>query len=332
MRNPVMWTALTIIILTGCGTKKELARKKFFRMDTITEATLVVPNRKIAEKCWNSIDSLLSDWEQRFSVESKNSEVRKLNKRESAIVPVDAQLKEMLITALNYGDSLNGGFDITVLPLKEAWGFAENSSPDSPLPTPEQVAGARKRVDYRNVKVVNDSVQFLSSQTKIDVGGIAKGFVLREIGKILKIYEVDDYLVSAGGDIIVKGKRIDGGSWRVGIQHPRNEGVVGIVSIDSGVVVTSGDYERFRIIDGKRYHHLFDISTGYCSSKNQSVTIWAQDPVEADVLSTGLFGRSAEEIIQYVNQRSKLECLVVDSIGTVFKSSGWEGKVKNPAK
>lgn len=323
---------LSIIVLlclfcTGCKYKPELVKKKYFRMDTITEVTIVVKDKKVAQKCLDSIDSLLKDWEERFSVEGPGSEVRLINERKRNFMLLSSQLKEMLQFALDYGDTLEGGFDLTVLPVKNLWGFGENSQADGPLPTEQQIKSALKNVDYKKIKIIGDTVFFSSQETQIDVGGIAKGFVLREIGRLLNFYGINDYLISAGGDIIIKGKRADGKPWRIGIQHPRNNGVLGAVELDSGSIVTSGDYERYRIVDGKRYHHIFDTRSGYSSTKNQSLTIFCLDPVEADVMSTGLFNRNAEEILEFVNSRPRFECLIVDSCGRVFKSKGWQGRV-----
>lgn len=317
-----------IVISNGCKPHVEIAQKKFFRMDTITEISLVVNNKKEADRCWNSIDSLLVDWENRFSIEGQLSEVRQINNRKDSVLLIGFKLKEIITTAIRYGDTLGGDFDVTVYPLKQLWGFAETSKPDSTIPVHDQIQSALKKVDYRQIKIVGDSVLFLSAQTRVDVGGIAKGFVLREIGSMLKTCGINSFLVSAGGDIIISGKRINGKPWRVGIQHPRNDGIIGAVEIDSGSIVTSGDYERFRIVNGKRYHHLFDIRTGYPVSKNQSVTILGPDPVEADIMSTGLFSRNAEEIVKFINERPNFECLVIDSSGTVFTSERWKDKVE----
>lgn len=318
---------LLCVFISGCKHKPDVAEKKYFRMDTITEITIVFKDKKKIQQCWNSIDSLLKDWEERFSVEGCGSEVRMLNERKKHTMPLSSQLKEMLLFSLNYGDTLKGGFDLTVLPVKKLWGFGENSQEDSSLPSEHQIQSALEKVDYRKLKIIGDSAFFSSPQTQIDLGGVAKGFVLREIGKLLSSYGINNYLISAGGDIIIKGKRADGKPWRIGIQHPRNNGVLGILELDSGSIVTSGDYERYRVVDGKRYHHIFDTKTGYSSIKNQSLTIFCLDPAEADVMSTGLFSRSAEEILEYINSRPRFECLIVDSCGKVFKSRGWGKRV-----
>ncbi len=329
-------TALLILaVFVGCGKKLQKHTQTFFRMDTVTDVTVVLPDRSDPKPVWKSIDSLLLDWEERFSVTGEKSEVAILNSRVQQVMPVGRHLAAMIAFALRYGDTLDGGFDLTILPVKEVWGFGEKASDSMPLPTAAQVDSALAAVSYKGVRLneKGDSVYFASPATRIDLGGIAKGFVLREIALALDRSAIDNYLAVAGGDVVGKGKRPDGKPWLIGIQHPRQpDSLLGTLPLDSGSVVTSGDYERFRIVDGKRYHHIFNSHTGQCCLANRSVTIYGADPGEVDVLSTGLFCRSAEEIVAYINKRPRFQCLVVDSTGTIFKSSGWRGKVMGIGK
>jgi thiamine biosynthesis lipoprotein len=317
------------IVVFMCEKKPEVVKQRFFKMDTITDVTLVKKNNYSVNDIWQSIDSLLKDWEERFSVSDSNSEIRVLNERSSDTMVVSSMAAEMIRTALEYGDTLNGGFDLTILPIKELWGFGEKATGNEKLPTPEEVEKTLKYVNYKNVKIKGDTVIFMSRETRIDVGGIAKGFVLRELEKLVEKNGYENYLIVAGGDIVSGGKRPDGNPWRIGVQHPRaSDSVLATVSLDSGSIVTSGDYERFRIIDGKRYHHIFNSHTGYSCTNNQSVTVYGQDPVVVDVFSTGLFCRSAEEIIDFIDKRPSFECLIVDSTGDVFISEGWKGRIE----
>jgi len=293
-------------------------------MDTVTELTISVPRAFNPKPVWLAADSLLSESERRFSVSGEASEVRALNGRASRALPVTRELGEMLSAGLAYGDSLGGAFDITVLPLKEIWGFCEQCGADAPLPDSAGVRAAVRAVNYKTLRVngAGDSVFFETPEARVDVGGVAKGFVLRRMGALLSGMGVNNYLIAAGGDILASGRKRDGTPWRVGVRHPRNGSeLLAALPMERGALVTSGDYERFRIIDGKRYHHIFDPSSGYCCNRNQSLTIWADDPVRGDILSTGLFCRDARDILAYVRERGGVECMVVDSAGAVHVSS-----------
>jgi thiamine biosynthesis lipoprotein len=273
------------------------------------------------------VDSLLLDYEKRFSVAGEASEIKALNGRVSQSLPISSELGGMLKTGLAWGDSLGGAFDITVLPLKELWGLCEQCGGDEPLPDSSTVNAAVQKVGYKKVRVsaAADSVFFDSPDTRVDAGGIAKGFVLRRLGELLKSRGLENFLIAAGGDIIVSGRKHDNTRWRVGIRHPRqNSELIRTLPIASGAIVTSGDYERFRMIDGTRYHHIFDPSAGYPCNRNQSLTILADDPVKADILSTGLFCAGAEQILEYVRARDGIKCVVVDAGGNIYMSSDFK--------
>ena len=347
MKNLVIIFAILFICCQKQALKK--AKHLFYRMDTVVEVT-IVPGKsessgpiayvksffakddsKNIEYTWEKIDSLLADFEIRFSQTHPKSEVLRINSDPGDFKRVSSILKEMVEISLKYGDILDGMFDLTILPIKELWGFGEKEDTTHVIPTPDTIKSALRKVNFKKVHVEAGvkSLYFEDTTVRIDVGGIAKGFALREIGKLLDGMNYTDYLIVAGGDILAKGKRPDGNAWRIAVKHPRlPEGVLGVLRLEEGSVVTSGDYERYWIKDGKRYHHIFNPKTGYCCNENQSVTICCMDPIVADVLSTGLFCLPKDSIVAFVEKRNNLECVVVDNMGEVAVSRGWRDKIK----
>jgi thiamine biosynthesis lipoprotein len=320
---------VSVLLLLSCDKSEKLYSHTFFRMDTITEITIRNSKDVDPRKVWIAADSLLKDREERFSITSAGSEILKLNTRKTNTVHVSKELGDMIATGIHFGDMLGGDFDITILPIKELWGFGEKSGGDSPLPSPEQVKETLKKVDYRKVKInhTHDTVYFASPDVRIDVGGIAKEYVMEDLGGLLDGFGLTDYLISAGGDIYAKGGHLDGKPWKIGIQHPRNrDSVLAVLDLDKRATMTSGDYERYRIVNRKRYCHIFDSHTGYSAEKNRSVTIGADSPTR--IPSAGLFCRDAKDILSYVNAHKDLQCVVVDYNGKVYVSEGWKNKVK----
>jgi thiamine biosynthesis lipoprotein len=313
-------------------------------MDTIVEVTLVTTPDRSLDEVWESVDSLLQSWEERFSTVGTESEVQALNTRSESGAAVSSQLCEMIATALDYADTTGGMFDITILPLKEAWGLLETaeapegdsseavSGGDVPhRPSGEDLDNALEHVDYRAVRVGADcdSVHFDTAVLRIDVGGIAKGYAIDLIDSILRDRGFRNYLIAAGGDILGRGRREDGNPWMIGIKHPRRaDRLLAKVPLTGGCIFTSGDYERFRIIDGTRYHHILNPQTGYPCRGLQSLTLRAPDAVEADVLCTGLFCWPVDSVLAFVRSRPRLECLAVDSSGTATVSEGWKQEVE----
>lgn len=284
------------------------------------------------QSAWQAIDTFLADFEERYSVSHPKSEVLALNSGRGSRRQVSAMLAEMIDYTLRYGDSTNGMFDCTILPVKELWGFGETYQDTfHRVPPADSLTAALVGVDYRklSVELATSTIVYSDSTQRIDVGGVAKGYALRELARLLIRRGYGDFLISAGGDVLCQGTRIDGKPWNLGIQHPRHtDAVLAIFPLDSGTVVTSGDYERFWIKEGKRYSHLFDPRTGQSCTGNQSVTIWAMDPIVADIFSTGFYCLPAQEIVAAVERRGMMECLVVDSTGAIFVSGGWKERVR----
>ena len=346
----VLLPVMLIFLLVSCGKRGAASYKRsFYRMDTYSEVTLVVEDshargavlsrmrsiltndrKKRIDSAWRLIDSLMADWEIRFSQTKDPSEVLALNSRGTRALYVSRVLGEMLRLGIAYGDTLGGMFDPTILPIKELWGFGEREQAQR-VPSRLEIDHALAKVGYGRVHVGagGDTVLFDDDDAMVDVGGIAKGFVLREIGGILDKAGFGSYLLVSGGDILSKGRRPDGAPWRIGIQHPRDSRrLLGTLALDNGAVVTSGDYERYWEKDGQRYHHIFDPGTGCCCRANRSVTVWSMDPIEADILSTGLFCMPGDSVLAFVNARPRLECVVVDSTGNISVSDGWTTRLE----
>lgn len=324
MRYAVSFLSLiSVLILLACSGDVQ-RRQLFFKMDTATEVILSVPRSFDVGPVWRSIDSLLSISERHFSVTNERSQIKGLNERRENALPVPPELGEMLKMGIAYGDTLDGSFDITVLPLKEIWGFCEDCTGNEPLPDSARIRAAVQKVDYRKVRVneTGDSIFFESGGIVVDAGGIAKGYVLKQAAQLLRDRGITNYLISAGGDILISGRKQNKTPWRVGVQHPRNRSeLITALHLESGALVTSGDYERYRLIDNHRYHHIFNPHTGHPCHTNQSLTIWTLNPIRADILSTGLFCWPTDKILEFVIARDDLECLIVDSSGTIHTSN-----------
>jgi thiamine biosynthesis lipoprotein len=320
VRTSVIALAVGVVALS-CSPHKH--SRTFYRMSTYVSVSIVSP-RAPSKQTWQALDSLLIAWDTRFSQEHPHSEVLRLNASAGATLPVSVELAEMISLGLRYADTLNGSFDPTIYPIKKLWSFL--GSPDScTIPSPEALAHACQHVDYTRVKLLADPPRIQAdSGIAFDLGGIAKGGALLRVARFLNNAGYANYLIEAGGDIVCKGTGLNGKFWRVGISHPRQkDSIVAILPLLEGSIVTSGDYQRFCMVNGMRYHHLFDARTGYPTQKNQSVTLWTQNPINADILTTGLFSWQWQDIIAFVEAREPMECLVIDSAGQLHESSGW---------
>jgi thiamine biosynthesis lipoprotein len=166
-------------------------------------------------------------------------------------------------------------------------------------------------VNYRAIQIVGNAI-FVPAGMSIGLGGIAKGYAVDRAAKVLADSGFTDSLVDGGGDVMLSGTRL-GEPWRIGIQDPRQPHgtVLGMMRVSNCALVTSGDYERFRIVDGVRYHHIIDPRTGYPASASISVSIVSRTAEEGVVLAKGVFILGPEQGMALA-KREGLEALLID--------------------
>ena len=226
-----------------------------------------------------------------LSCEKDSSEISAIN-RAAGIRPVKVSYETlfMLQRSKNYCKKFNGLFDVTIGPLSDLWGFSEDK--EIVLPPDKKIKKLKKLVDYKDIIISeNDTTVYLKKKgMSIDLGGIAKGYAIDRGAAVLKKMGINNFILNAGGDIYISGTKDKNTFWKVGIKHPRHTNdLIADFDLKDYAVATSGDYERYKIIDGKRYHHILDPRTGYSGTLSESSTILAPTAEEADATATYLF-------------------------------------------
>jgi thiamine biosynthesis lipoprotein len=191
-----------------------------------------------------------------------------------------------------YHDS-EGCFDITVGPLSSIWGFHNHSHR---VPSPAEIIQALEFVGMNKIILESDEI-ILKPGMELDWGGIAKGFGIDLASQALIQKGIKNGFINAGGDLYCWGKNPDRQPWRIGIKHPRKAGISAVLTLTDIAAATTGDYQRFFIQNGIRYHHVFDPKSGYPSQGKQSVTVVGPETLVCDALSTALFVSSRPEEI-----------------------------------
>jgi len=213
-------------------------------------------------------------------------------------VKVAPDTMAMLQLAKKYSELSEGGFDVTIGPLMELWGFG-GKNPH--IPAPEKIQAALALVGSKDL-ILNEHQQtaFLRRVgMKLDLGAIAKGYATEKALQVIKAHGVRKALIDAGGNIRVLGTNTKDSPWRIGIKDPRrSEGIVAVLSLEDASAVTSGDYYRFFEVSGKRYHHIIDPRSGYPAAENIAVTAVTADAGLSDVLSTVFFVLSPEKSLE----------------------------------
>ena len=270
----------------------------------------------IIEEIFNEVERINS----LMSTYVESSRISEINRR-AADEPVFAgeELFQLIRRSLDISVLTRGAFDITYDSVGQHYDFRERRRPDDAT-----VESERKHIDFRNVKLDRGkvAVRFAQQGVRINLGGIAKGYVVERGVDILRRHGVDNGVVTAGGDSRLLGDR-RGRPWVIGIRDPRQEGEVAIsVPLEDEAISTSGDYERYFDEDGIRYHHIIKPSSGRPVGGVRSVTVIGPDAVMTDALSTSVFVMGVDEGLKLIGCLPDYEAIVIDAQGQIFYSTG----------
>ncbi|MBP9996304.1 MAG: FAD:protein FMN transferase [Lachnospiraceae bacterium] len=299
--------------------------KSDFYFDTIVSATIY---DACDESILDGVFLLCSRYENIFSAKSPDSELYKLNERLLApsgtdkdgnpMYTISDELYEAISIGIEYGKQTNGAFDITVAPLCEIWNIG-SSNPH--IPSKQSIDEALKHVDYQNIVLTsNNHISFKDAQTKIDLGGLAKGYMADMIADYLKGAHIQNAIVNLGGDCVTLGSK-NGEAYKIGIQKPFAAPGTTATTVNSSncSVVTSGNYERYFKENGIIYHHILDPQNGYPYDVDlNSVTIICDSCTKGDIYATYLFSMGRENATKYAQTSTDINAILIDSSNKII--------------
>ena len=205
-------------------------------------------------------------------------------------VPVPQDTYTVLSLGQHFGNLTAGAFNIAASPLVRLWGFSGAPVPISP-PSDESISRTLELVDCQRL-VLDEGTAFLPLKgMSVDMGGIAKGYAVDRAYDYCLSQGIQDFLINFSGNVRAAGCPSPGACWQVGVRDPFDAShMLGKIALPSGMAVaTSGSYERFVDVAGKRYSHIIDPRTGYPVTGTSSATVLCPDAVTADALSTAFF-------------------------------------------
>jgi FAD:protein FMN transferase len=299
-------------------------------MGTVVEITLVGEDEEAANKATlqsfqeiKRIEHLMSPW-------IDSSDVTRINQSAGKEwVKVSQETLRVIKKAREISELSEGGFDITVGPLTQLWRVARKKGIP---PSADELKKKLDLVNFRNVMIDQEEKVFLKKRgMSIDLGGIAKGYAVDRAFEVLRTLGYKNLIVNAGGDLRVGGSKLDQ-PWSIGIQDPRSsEKIMATVTISDSAIATSGDYEKFFIYQGKRYHHIFNPKDGLPSDGCQSVTIICKEGMVADALATAVFVLGPEKGYVLCQKLKGVDCLIVDKEGKIILAPGLKSRISfNP--
>jgi thiamine biosynthesis lipoprotein len=244
-------------------------------------------------------------------------------------VPVSPEVREVLTIAQQVSDWTDGMFDVTFAAFSDVWKFDQQDKDDS-IPTEEEIRERLPLVNYRDL-VVDDragTAWLKRKGMRVGLGGIGKGYAVDRAAAILRARGVSDFMIQAGGDLYVSGLR-DGKPWRLGIRDPRGpaDRIFAAIDLSNGTFSTSGDYERYFIRNGRRYHHIIDLRTGEPATACRSVTLVTDRAVIADALAKGVFVLGPQEGMALIGRVPHVEGVIVGASNQVLVSPGLKDRL-----
>ena len=272
---------------------------------------------------FDRLDGLLSVWRE-------GSDVVRLNAAAGrGPVVVSSDTLAVLKQALQASEWTGGKFDITFGALSDVWKFDHDQ--DNRIPTPAEIAARLPLVDYRAIALdeAAGTAQLRRAGVRVHLGGVGKGYAVDRAVAIFRSHGLTDFMVQSGGDLYVGGHK-GNLPWRLGLRDPRGpaDKVFATLELSDATFSTSGDYERFFMHGGVRYHHLLDPDIGQPARGARSVTIVAQTSVVADVLSTGVFVAGPEAGMALIERLPDVEGVIVTARNEVLISSGLRSRLR----
>ena len=271
--------AALVIMLAGCsgggGASPEPVMDDGYYLDTVCSVSIyrmtdadgeVKAAADMPEEAQAAIDEsfdLCKDLEAKISRTRKNSDISNINNAKGKWVDVSEDTRELIQKGLEFSHD-SGGFDITVGGITEQWDFHAPEG-EAKLPDPDKLAEAAQHVNFRNVAIEGNRVKLTDPETKLDLGGIAKGYIGDRMTEVLESKGVVSAVINLGGNVICIGGKTDDEDFVIGVETPfsdRKE-IIGKIDARDKTLVTSGVYERQIEVDGKKYHHILDTKTGW---------------------------------------------------------------------
>lgn len=327
-------------LFAPCGCKKTDAKYQYAFLDvfdTVTELTIYAKDETAAADAAKAAHERLIYLNKLFDIYNEYDDAVSLMAVNASAAEAPVSVSEETMALLKFAKeayALTGGkVNAAMGSVLSIWhdyreaGLADEAN--AKLPPMELLEQAAEHTDINSIVLdeANGTVFFTDDMVRLDVGAIAKGFagqmVTGELNARIEAGEISAALISLGGNVCAAGTKPNGEAWQIAVQDPRGSDNAATVSIASGYVVTSGDYQRYYTVDGVRYNHIIDPDTLISADKHASVTVISQDGALADALSTALFIMDTDEGRALIDSIDDAEALWIAKDGGIMRTDGF---------
>ncbi|MDQ1362472.1 MAG: FAD:protein transferase [Pseudomonadota bacterium] len=308
-----------IILFSGCTQQPEEFHHTILQFDTLINVTLYNVDEELAARAFASLDRDFEHYQKSWTP-YEPSALTRINQliATGKTFSVAPSVLPLITQSITLSEQTGNLYNPAIGKLIKLWQFHRHEDPDIKPPQAEEIAAlvaARPQLD--NLQL--DGIRMYSKNPLVELnfGAFAKGYAVDMSVQHLREMGIHDAVFAVGGDIKTTGRHGDR-AWRVGIRHPRQEGVIASIDMQGEEgISTSGDYERFFLYQGKRYHHILDPRTGYPAQGTQAVTVVHADSAMADVAATALFVAGPEHWFDLAKKLQLKQVMFIDENGRI---------------
>ena len=352
--------ALCLGVLTACGSTQKPASSGvsadaqrystifYDAFDTVTQVIAYCDSEEEFTAQMDALHADLVEYNQLYDIYNDYdgvTNIKTINDNAGiAPVTVDDKILGMLELAQTMYDTTGGKLNIALGSVLNIWhnyreaALADDNDSNNQLPTQEELDAAAQHCDIANLIIDEDAktVYLADPAMSLDVGSVGKGYAVEMVCRAAEARGLTSALVSVGGNLRAIGTKPDGSQWTGGVENPWNASdlytassmLSGAINMSDMALVTSGDYQRYFVVDGKRYHHLIDPDTLFPAAYFNGVTVLCSDSGLADCLTTGLFCQPLEDGMKIVESLDGVEAMWCTPDQQVITSSGWDSHLK----
>lgn len=294
------------------------ASTQSFGLGTVIQITAYGKN---ADEAIDEAVNTIGDIDDKMSYFKTESDICRINANAGlSFQNVSEETYYVIKQAVYYSELSNGAIDLTVRPALNLWGIG---SDNVKIPDKKLIEDTLKLVNYKDIECNDDNkaIMLKKKGQSIDVNCIAKGFAADEVKRVLEKHNIKSAMINLGGNVLAHGCNPDGLPWRVGIQSPKAQRgkYIGFLNVKNKSVVTSGDYEKFFMYNGEKYHHIINPKTGYpVKNKIISTTIISEYSIDGDALTTCLYVMGVEKGLKFMQYVGNIDAIIITEENKVY--------------
>jgi FAD:protein FMN transferase len=327
-----LFLLFTALLLVSCSPKEPLYNTQTYVFGTLVDISIYGETDERAQTVANAIIHQYNELHHRLHA-WQPSELSVINQAFASSTPITVKpdIANMIADITALSEQSKGAFNPAIGQLIKLWGFQSDTFVPHKIEAKNIEALVAKNPSMSNIMINGNQIHSINPTVQLDLGGYAKGYAL-DIGlAYLKQQHIQNALINIGGNIIARGQH-GKNPWRVGIQHPRQPNAIATVALPSGWAIgTSGDYQRFFELDGKRYCHVINPSTGYPVQGMQSVTVLIPPQPNAgvlsDVTSKPIFIAKTDAQVDAANAMGINHFLIINTANHIQVSSAMQEKL-----